>query len=391
MNGRIRWMSASCLLGRVGAVVVAMGVAVSLVGCFGGKKAQRPEPAPLPVFTPLLSAAQVWTADVGEVTFPLVVKAVGASVAVAGGKDGRVMMLDAATGQVRWQATLGERISAGVGSNGQITAVVTESNDLVVFDALGKEIWRKRIAAQVLTPPLIAGGRIFVNATDHSIQAYDASNGVGLWRQQQNVTDALVLRRDGALDAYGNVLLVGLSSSLYGVNPDTGGPLWGLPIGSPRGSNEIDRLADIVGGLARQGNVMCARAYENAITCVQAGGPVLWTKKATGDQGLAVDDSNVYVTDGSGRIFAYNLRTGDTVWANEQLQYRVLGTPLALGQRTLVIGDTEGNVHLLSRQDGTFIGRLNTHKSGVAAAPVAAGDMLVVVTRNGTVYGFKPQ
>ena len=42
------------------------------------------------------------------------------------------------------------------------------------------------------------------------------------------------------------------------------------------------------------------------------------------------------------------------------------------------------------RADAAPLNRLATDGSGIAAAPVAAGDTLVVVTRKGGVYGFRP-
>jgi outer membrane protein assembly factor BamB len=56
-----------------------------------------------------------------------------------------------------------------------------------------------------------------------------------------------------------------------------------------------------------------------------------------------------------------------------------------------VVGDSFGLVHLLSREDGALLNRLNTDGSPVVAAPVLAGNTLVVVTRNGGVYGFVPE
>ena len=59
--------------------------------------------------------------------------------------------------------------------------------------------------------------------------------------------------------------------------------------------------------------------------------------------------------------------------------------------RSVVVGDSAGFVHLLSREDGSLLTRLTTDGSAVVAAPVAAGNTLVVVTRNGGVYGFQPE
>jgi outer membrane protein assembly factor BamB len=59
--------------------------------------------------------------------------------------------------------------------------------------------------------------------------------------------------------------------------------------------------------------------------------------------------------------------------------------------RSVAIGDGTGLVHLLSREDGTPLNRLSTDGSPVVAAPTLAGDTLVVVTKAGGVFGFRPE
>ena len=46
-----------------------------------------------------------------------------------------------------------------------------------------------------------------------------------------------------------------------------------------------------------------------------------------------------------------------------------MSRPLALG-RYVIVGDYQGYVHLLSREDGSFAGRIATDGSQIAAAPV---------------------
>ncbi|MBP6651961.1 MAG: outer membrane protein assembly factor BamB, partial [Xylophilus sp.] len=74
----------------------------------------------------------------------------------------------------------------------------------------------------------------------------------------------------------------------------------------------------------------------------------------------------------------------------DRLQYRTLTAPLALG-RSVVMGDSTGLVHLLSREDGSVLNRLTTDGSAIVAAPVVAGDTLVVVTQKGGIFGFRPE
>ena len=90
-----------------------------------------------------------------------------------------------------------------------------------------------------------------------------------------------------------------------------------------------------------------------------------------------------------GRVFAWRADNGGRAWESDRLQWRYLTTPLVLG-RSVVVGDETGLVHFLSREDGSPLTRVSTDSSGIAVAPVLAGNTLVVVTRNGGVYGFRP-
>ena len=57
-------------------------------------------------------------------------------------------------------------------------------------------------------------------------------------------------------------------------------------------------------------------------------------------------------------------------------------------EKAIAVGDSAGLVHFLSKTDGSPLNRLTTDGSAMAAAPVVVGNTLVVVTRNGGVFGF---
>jgi len=56
-----------------------------------------------------------------------------------------------------------------------------------------------------------------------------------------------------------------------------------------------------------------------------------------------------------------------------------------------VLGDFEGYVHFLSTSNGALVGRAKTDGSAITAAPVLAGDTLVILTHDGGLYGFRPR
>ena len=81
---------------------------------------------------------------------------------------------------------------------------------------------------------------------------------------------------------------------------------------------------------------------------------------------------------------------GEPAWESDQLRFRQLSAPLALG-RSIVVGDNSGLVHVISREDGSVLNRLATDGSPIEVTPVLAGNTLVVVTRKGGVFGFRPE
>jgi outer membrane protein assembly factor BamB len=379
---------------RTALACCAMALAVaSLAGCsmlpniFAGGS-EKPKPAELPPNSALIPVRPAWNTRVGEVNLPLSVNVNGSTVAVAS-SDGTVAVIDGATGRDLWRASAGAPLAAGVGSDGKLVAVVSRANELVAL-AAGKPAWRQKMPAVSYTAPFVAGGRVFTLTADRAVTAFDGQTGYKLWTQQR-AGEPLVLRHAGVMLAVGDTLVVGLSGRMVGLNPLNGSVRWEAPLATPRGINDVERLVDLVGGASRVGDTVCARAFQASVGCVNAArGAVLWTRAANGSEGVHGDDALVFGTEADGKVQAWRRDTGDRVWVTDRLLHRGLTAPLALG-RSVVVGDSFGLVHLLSREDGALLNRLNTDGSPVVAAPVLAGNTLVVVTRNGGVYGFMPE
>jgi outer membrane protein assembly factor BamB len=322
-------------------------LAALLGACSSARKA--PEPPPLPADPRQLNVRVVWSAEIGKVEGPMTLQAVGPVVGV-GAANGAVHLIDARTGESLWRASAGSAPSTGVGHDGQRAAVVTVGNELVVLQD-GKELWRQRLTAPSYTPPLVAGGRVFVLGADRSVSAYDGLSGRRLWIQNRS-GEPLVLRQPGVLVAVGDTLVVGLGVRLAGLNPLNGSSRWELPMASPRGTNDVERLVDLVAGVARQSGSVCVRSFQATVGCVDATrGALQWSKPAAGASGLSGDAERLVGVEFDGTVLAWRRSDGERVWSNSQMRYRKLGTPLLLGA-TVVIGDESGRLHFLSRADG---------------------------------------
>jgi len=368
--------------------VLALSAGCSLLPATLGGTVEKPKPAELQANPNLIGVRQAWTGKLGAVDFPLVVTVSG-NVAALASSDGTVAGFDAATGREQWRGSAGAPLAAGVGFDGSTAAVITRNNEVVAF-ASGKEVWRQQLTALSYTPPLVAGARVFVLGADRAVTAFDGGTGRRLWSQQRT-GDPLVLRQAGVLMPVGDTLVVGLGGRLVGLNPLNGTVRWESTIASARGINDVERLVDLVGRVSRTGDTVCARAFQAAVGCVDtARSQVLWTQRADGSEGVHGDDANVFGTERDGKVVSWRRDNGQRAWTTDRLLHRGLGAPLALG-RSVVVGDSFGFVHMLNREDGTLLNRLATDGSAIAAAPVAAGNTLIVVTRTGSVYGFVPQ
>jgi outer membrane assembly lipoprotein YfgL len=355
-----------------------------LASCSG---TARPKPAELPagLSSPL---RQAWSAKLpGPVDYPLQVHVQGSQVTVAA-SNGAVVTLDAATGREMARAQVKGKLIAGVGSDGQTAAVVTQDNQLVALDGT-HPIWHQRLSTQSYTAPLVAGGRVFVLGADRSLFAFDGASGAPLWHTQPPASDPLVLLQGGVLLPVGNTLVAGLAGRLTGVDPGQGAVQWEAPIAVARGTNDVERLVDLVGGVVRTGDTLCARAFQTAVGCADAtDGKVLWTHPASGGTGLAGDDKTLYGAEADGRVLAWQRANGERVWINDALQWRYLSGPQVFGA-WVAVGDEKGSVLLLARADGHLVGRVATDVSAIAVQPVVAADTLIVVTHAGGVYGFR--
>jgi outer membrane protein assembly factor BamB len=358
-----------------------------LMACSSGSK--RPDPAPLAVNVPLTGVKQAWASRIGEVPAGASPSVVGNTVVVAA-VDGTVAAIDASSGRDIWRGTAGAPVVTGAGTDGRLVAVVTRDNEVVALQE-GKQLWKVKLPAQAFTAPFVGGERVFVLLADRSVHAFDGANGKKLWSNQRSNTEPLVLSKAGTILAVGDTLVVGQGGRLVGLNPDNGSIRWEVPIASPRGTNDVERLVDLVGGTSRIGDVVCARAFQAAVGCVNAArGTLLWNRPANGAEGIHGDSNLVFGTENDGKLVAWRRADGQSAWQTERLLYRTLSAPLVVG-RSVVVGDNSGNLHMLSREDGSPLNRLTTDGSAIVGSPVLAGDALIVVTKSGGIFGFRPE
>ncbi len=369
-------------------LAAAAALLLGSCGLFGEKK--NP-PAPLAEFRPALNVATTWRTSVGSARGTFLQPAVVENKIFAAAAGGTVLRVEPSNGSIVWRTDVDARLSAGVGSDGFTVAVATPRGEVIALDAEGKQRWRAPVTSDVIAPPLVGRGLVIVRSTDHRLSAFEADSGKRRWTYSRQVP-ALTLRGTTEMAFAGDNVLVGFPGGrLVALALSNGAARWETIVAEPKGTTEVERLADVLGPIVVAEGQACAGAFQARVTCTDAAsGALRWSRELAAGAGIARGAGAVYTVDTTSHVHALAADNGASLWRNEQLAHRQLTTPLALGA-AVVVGDLGGFVHFLSPAEGGFIGRVQVDSSPIVARPLAFGDGALVQTSDGMLALLTPQ
>ncbi|MFB9126288.1 outer membrane protein assembly factor BamB [Paraburkholderia dipogonis] len=374
------------------AVPVACAMTVFTMAACSSTKDERRVPTPLTEFKPVLDVQQAWKASVGKAGRYLFSPVAVGNAVYAAGANGSVAKIDAQTGQDVWRVKLHDDLSAGVGSDGTLTAVGGLKGDVYVLGADGKQLWTAKAPGEIISPPLVGNGLVVVRTVDGQITAFNAQTGEQKWNYRNRAVPLNLRVSSGMTFAGDAAVLAGFPGGAFAaINVQTGDNYWQTPVSYPKGVTEVERINDVTGPPTLVGSETCAVTFQGQIGCFDANsGRAVWEKAFSSTSGLAQDERAVVAADDWSVVSAFDTNSGALLWKNDKLKNRDLSVPFILGHAA-VLGDYQGYVHFLSRDDGTLVARVKTDGSPITAAPVLAGETLVVLTHDGDLYGYRPR
>lgn len=357
-----------------------------------GKSRESKKPAELVAIQPTAAAKLLWQGSVGGAERDMFFPDVSGKVVYATGAAGQITGFDVNSGRQVARIEAGQRISGGVGSGGAMVLVGTAKGEVLAFDNNGKSLWKARLSGEVLSPPVMQDGVVVARAGDGSIFGLDATNGRRKWIYQRS-NPALSLRNHAGIVVERGAVFSGFAGGrLVAIALATGNVGWEAVVALPRGTTELERVADITSLPVIDQRQVCAVAFQGRVACFDLlRGTTLWARDMSSVAGMAADARYLYVTDDKDALIALDKTTGASIWKQDKLTGRGVSGPLAFG-RYVVVGDYQGYVHVLSREDGSFAARIATDGSAIGAAPAAlTPDSFVVQTRNGGIFAITVQ
>lgn len=376
--------------------LAAVGLALVLAGCSTIEamnpfaSSSGPKMAELQPITTSAQARVVWRESVGKSDLYAFTPAVVGSSVYAASANGTVMRLD--DGVQAWKINAGQALSGGVGADAKRVVVGSPKGDLLAFSSTdGTLLWKAKASSEILSPPALGEGLVVVRSGDNSLAAYDAQDGRRKWIFQRPMP-ALALRVTAAPLIDGKYVFAGFpGGKLIAVSTANGAALWDGTVALPKGSTELDRVADITSVPVISGRTICAVAFQGRVACFDlSNGNLIWAREMSSAAGLAIDSRYLYVSDDKGAVHALDMASGASLWKQDKLFLRRLTAPVP-HRGLIAVADVQGIVHFLSRDDGSFAARLPTDGSAVVAPLQALGSSLLMQTSNGGIYAIEAQ
>ena len=343
------------------------------------------KPGPLPVPKGGASARVDWQASVGKAGAGFA-PAVTPNAVYAAAGDGTLTRLDPASGRAAWRINAGHRLSAGPGADASIVAVGTDQGLVLAFDPDGKALWNAHVSSEVIAPPSVSDNMVIVFSGDGRIYGLAAADGKTVWVDPRPIPSLTIRNAAGGVVSRGGVFVGTAGGQLLAIAGQTGAIGWTGTVAVPKGATELERIADVTSLPFVDQTEACAAAFQGRVACFDVvRGTLLWTRDISTLAGITGDAKRIYVVDDKGAVQALDRSNGASVWTQDVLAKRHLGAPQIVGD-DLGIVDVEGYLHLLSRDDGSYLGRLATDGSAATAQPSQFGGGILWQSTNGNVY-----
>jgi len=355
-------------------------------------KDNTPNPSPLVNFSPEAKIATRYytktNSGVGKDYLKLSAAVTDDTIFTAD-KDGKVTASFKATGKTKWQVNLRTGISAGVAADENIVVVGTHDGEVIALNSdTGAQIFKVKASSEILAKPAIQHDVVLVKAIDGKISAFDKNDGHLLWAYEQT-EPSLILRGASMPATQDHMTVAGFANGNLAKLTIEGGSLqWQTMIAQPQGSFAIERMIDIDADPVISASRVFAATYQGHIVSLDyLTGREIWAHDISSYTGMTVDDEKVYISDAKSAIWAFNRDTGAVSFRQVDLGARNITAPVIIGNY-IVVGDGEGFLHWLSREDGHFVARIRMNRSRILATPVVDNGILYVVSTDGHLAAY---
>ncbi|RCU48798.1 MULTISPECIES: outer membrane protein assembly factor BamB [Corallincola] len=321
----------------------------------------------------------------------------------AASRFGDVVAIDLESGYEVWQQDVTKRkpgwlfderinamISGGLTVRYKQLFFGTEKGRVISLDAeTGEVLWDVEVDAEVLAPPTVDQSVVVVNTGSGKLFGLDSVSGKQLWSYQQELPSLTLRGVSSVAAAQGGIILGKANGKVAALSITNGIEYWEQEAAPPKSGSDLDRIVDVDADPVILAGTIYAVAYNGYLQALDIrSGRALWQREYSSYRGFSIDGFNLYLSDFQGHIYAIDRRTGLELWSNRDLENRGVTEPVPFGDY-VVVGDFESYLHWLDPKSGALVSRIEVGDDGLYSSAVVDGDTLYVQSRDGTVSAVK--
>ncbi len=303
---------------------------------------------------------------------------------------GKVERISASDGNRIWQTKLPkERITAGVGVGSGLVLVGTDNG---VVHALkqsdGSIAWDTQLDSEILASPVVGNDVVIARSGDGKVYGLDTFDGEVLWTISRQ-PPKLSLRGESRPAITQGVVFTGFSDgNMAALEAKTGRALWDFPISFARGTNEIDRLADVDTDPLLVGEYLYVTSYRDVTHALNIKTQSIdWSAEVSSFNSMSYDAASLYISDRNGVVHQLDRRTGAINWSQNGLRLHSTSAPISVGAY-VVVSEGDGGLYVLRKSDGALIGKHSLGASTIVGQPVVDEGRIYILDSSGTLQSF---
>jgi len=378
-------------------LVLVFSLAAVLAACGGKSKKSdffESEVAPKkPKVTNQTKMIRNWKANIGSkigIGDAIISPALLGDSLYAASTDGRVEKISAESGKTVWKRKFkGETITAGVGVGSGLVLVATDQGIVYALNQTdGETSWQVNLKSEILASPVVGNDVVVARTGDGKVNGLAAFDGKILWTISRQLP-RLTLRGDSRPLIFGGAVFTGFSDgTLAAVDAKNGRALWDFPISFPRGTSEIDRLADIDTNPLLVGNFIYVSSYQEVTHALDIQQQrIAWSSDVSSFHSLAYDAAHLYISDKKGVIHQLDRSTGEKLWSQAGLKLSSTSAPISVGPYVMV-GDGDSNIYVLDKRTGNFLGKHKLGAKNIVGEPIVDADTIYFIDSSGSLQSL---
>ncbi|MCX8581730.1 MULTISPECIES: outer membrane protein assembly factor BamB [unclassified Gilliamella] len=373
----------------------------SLAGCslFGGEE-EIVQVSPSPKVSNQFSIKEVWrNSTSGNTHIYSLLGPINYDNAIyAASRSGQVKAIDLLNGHTIWDKNLSKStlfssktalFSGGVSADDKYVYVGSERAVVYALDRNdGNVIWEKPVKGEVLARPISSEDKLIVYTASGNLQALNRNTGEDVWDVMLEVPPLSLRGNSTPTIAHGAAILGDDTGHVNAYYLNDGQLIWQQRISHPSGSTEIAKLNDVDSTPVIEGNLAYAIGYNgNVVALDLSNGQIVWRKEMGSTHSFAVDSQHLFVVDQDDNVQAVSKNGGTVLWTQADLLHRQLTDPV-LYENYIVLGDFEGYLYWLNKDNGEVVAKTQVSSSGLISKPLVVDNKVIVQAKNGDIYAF---